>query len=315
MIGLANSRKQTGVALLVALLVVALATLLITALLDDGQLSMARSRNQLRAMQAQAYARGLESYAAQVLVKDNDQGMTDANDDIWGMPLPPTPVPGGSIRATMQDLNGCFNLNNLYQNNKALQKIWKERFGRLLLELQLSPAIADASVDWISPDLGRSERGADDGTYLARTPAYLAANRKFADASELRLVAGVDAHAWERLQPYVCALPTQTTLNLNTASIPVLMSLSSDITRPLAARIHQDGRARWNGYEEALQSLGNPSLRIKICPPGPACGLDVKSEYFRARAIVELDGIQFVYTSLLQRQGGVRVLQRDQGGS
>ncbi len=276
MIGLANSRKQTGVALLVALLVVALATLLITALLDDGQLSMARSRNQLRAMQAQAYARGLESYAAQVLVKDNDQGMTDANDDIWGMPLPPTPVPGGSIRATMQDLNGCFNLNNLYQNNKALQKIWKERFGRLLLELQLSPAIA----------------------------------RKFADASELRLVAGVDAHAWERLQPYVCALPTQTTLNLNTASIPVLMSLSSDITRPLAARIHQDGRARWNGYEEALQSLGNPSLRIKICPPGPACGLDVKSEYFRARAIVELDGIQFVYTSLLQRQGGVRVLQR-----
>lgn len=313
--GLANRRGQTGVALLVALLVVALATLLIAALLDGGQLSLARSQNQLRAMQAQAYARGLEAYAAQVLVKDSDQGPMDANDDIWAMPLPPTPVPGGSIRATMQDLNGCFNLNNLVQDGKK-QDLWVDRFTNLLLELQLSPDIADASVDWIDHDRLSGDRGAEDGAYLARTPAYLAANRKFADASELRLVAGVDAHAWDRLQPYVCALPTHTTLNLNTASIPVLRSLASGVTEQLAARIYQDGRARWKDSTQALQALGNPSLTAEICPhTGVACGLGVESEYFRAHAIIDLDGIQFVYTSLLQRRAGVRVLQRDQGGS
>lgn len=307
-------RRQDGVALLVALLVVALATLLIAALLDDGQLSAARTRNQLRAMQAQAYARGLEAYAAQVLVKDSDQGGMDANDDIWAMPLPPTPVPGGSIRAGMRDLNGCFNLNNLSENN-PVHKLWLQRFQRLLLQLQLSPDIAQASADWISPQPGRSERGADDGTYLARTPAYLAANRKFTDTSELRLVAGVDAHAWQRLQPYVCALPTKTTLNLNTASIPVLMSLAPGVTQALAARIHQDGHAHWGGVPQALKALGQPSLEYDICPPRGACGLGVQSEYFRANTVIELDDIQFVYTSLLQRQAGVRVLQRDQGGS
>ncbi|MGB8635028.1 MAG: type II secretion system minor pseudopilin GspK [Rhodanobacteraceae bacterium] len=309
--GLANHRRQTGVALLVALLVVALATLLIAALLDDGQLSAARTRNQLRAMQAQAYARGLEAYAAQVLVKDKDQGAIDANDDIWAMPLPPTPVPGGSIRARMNDLNGCFNLNNLYQNGSK-QDLWVQRFRRLLLVLQLSPDIAEATVDWISPDLGRSERGADDGTYLARTPAYLAANHMFVDASELRLVAGVDAHAWDRLRPYVCALPTKTTLNLNTASIPVLMSLHQGITRPLAARIHQDGHAHWGSPDKALAELRRAGVNLD---PAQSKGLSVTSEYFRAHAFIELDTIQFVYTSLLQRQAGVRVLQRDQGGS
>ncbi len=311
MSGPINRRRQTGVALLVALLVVALATLLIAALLDDGQLSGARTRNQLRAMQAQAYARGLEAYAAQVLVKDKEQGAMDANDDIWAMPLPPTPVPGGSIRASMNDLNGCFNLNNLYQDG-VIQSLWVKRFQRLLLVLQLSPDIADAAVDWISPDPGRSERGADDGNYLARTPAYLAANQMFVDASELRLVAGVDAHAWDRLRPYVCVLPTATRLNLNTASIPVLMSLNQGITRPLAARIHQDGHAHWGSTDKVLAELRKAGVSLSA---EQGRDLGVTSHYFRARAIIDLDAIQFVYSSLLQRQAGVRVLQRDQGGS
>ena len=62
--------RQRGVALLVALLVVALATVLIASLLDRGELGRARTRNQLREAQAQAYAQGLEVYAARVLQQD-----------------------------------------------------------------------------------------------------------------------------------------------------------------------------------------------------------------------------------------------------
>ncbi len=304
-------RRQDGVALLVALLVVALATLLIASLLDGGQLSLARSRNELRAEQAQAWARGLEAYAAQVLVKDAEQGAIDANDDIWATPLPPTPVPGGSIRARMRDLNGCFNLNNLVRDGQP-QHVWVERFRRLLLELQLSPDIADATVDWIDPDRLPRERGAEDSAYLGRSPAWLAANRPLADASELRLVAGVDAHAWQRLEPYVCALPTETTLNLNTASIPVLMSLDSRITQPIAARIHRGGQAHWQSVASVVSELRSAGVQTD---PEFAAGLGVDSEYFQAGAVIDLDGIQFVYTSELQRRAGVRVFKRDQGGS
>ncbi len=308
-----TARRQRGVALLVALLVVALATILIAALVDGGQLSFARTRNQLRAAQAEAHARGLEAYAAQVLVRDMASGATDSNDDVWAMPLPPTPVPGGQIQAGMQDLNGCFNLNNLYYNG-APRPLWIERFRRLLRNLDLPAAIADASVDWIDPDNLPGDRGAEDAAYLSRTPPYLPANRPFADASELRLVAGVDARAWRELAPWVCALPTPTRLNLNTASVPVLMSLSEQMTRQLAERIHEQGHAHWPSVDAVLQDLG--PVGLDICAPSQPerCGLAVSSEYFRARGIIELDGIEFVAVSLLQRHAGVRVVRRRPGG-
>jgi general secretion pathway protein K len=306
-------RRQRGVALLVALLVVALATLVIAALLDRGQLALARSRNDLRSAQADAYARGLEAYAAEVLLKD-DQGM-DANDDIWAMPLPPTPVPGGEISATMTDMNGCFNLNNLVQNRQR-QMVWMMRFRNLLLALKLSPDIAEATADWIDSDNDADPRGAEDGVYLAHDPPYRAANRIFTDASELRLVAGVDERAWEALAPYVCALPTATSLNVNTASIPVLMSLSSKITAPLAARLYKNGHARWQsannlqGTGDALVELARAGVTLD---QDEQQGLGVASDYFMAHAQIRLDGIDFAYRSLLQRDRGIRVLMHHQG--
>ena len=53
-------KKERGVALIVALLVVAFATVLIAALLDRGELAAARTRNTLREMQAESYAKGLK---------------------------------------------------------------------------------------------------------------------------------------------------------------------------------------------------------------------------------------------------------------
>ncbi len=64
-------RHQRGVALLIALLVVALATILIAGLLDRGGLTAARTRNALREAQAENYAKGLEDYAARVLTQDS----------------------------------------------------------------------------------------------------------------------------------------------------------------------------------------------------------------------------------------------------
>lgn len=298
--------NQRGVALLVALLVVALATLLIAALLDAGQLSLAHTRNLLREQQAGAYAKGLEAYAANVLVRDPQQ--VDTGSDIWAFPLPPTPVPGGSISATMRDMNGCFNLNNLLLGK--LQNLWLARFERLLANLQLPPSVADAVLDWLDANRQRSERGAEDGVYLSQVPAYRAANRGFSEISELRLVAGVDARVYAALAPYVCALPTATELNLNTASIPVLMALADGITAPLAARVYQDGQANFPSVEAALTEWRRSGAQIN---PAQSRGLGVRSEYFRARASIELDGLEFIRRSLIQRRAGIRVLARERG--
>jgi general secretion pathway protein K len=301
--------NQRGVALLVALLVVALAAVLIAGLLDRGGLVAARTRNALRSQQAQAYARGLENYAAEVLVRAQDQSPGyDAADSVWAIPLPPTPVPGGTIAAQMSDLNGRFNLNNL-DNTYDTQSIWLVKFKRLLTALKLDPAIAGHIVTWMDANTPVS---ADDQFYLAQPVPYRRASRLFTHVSELRLVAGVDGDVYAALAPYVTALPQGTPINVNTASVPVLMTLSRNVTREMAQAIWQQGNAHYQLTD--LQSRKPPLGAIEY----PDC-YGVQSSYFLARGLITLDGLPFEFDSLIEYRkggadGGVHVLQRSRGG-
>ncbi len=302
--------RQRGVALLVALLVVALATILIAGLLDRGELAAARTRNALREEQAQAYARGLENYAAEVLTRAQAQNTGyDAADSIWAIPLPPTPVPGGTIAAQMTDLNGRFNLNNLDPAYRT-HAVWLRKFVLLLNALKLDPSIANHIVTWM--DL-TTPASADDQFYLAQPVPYRRALRPFAHVSELRLVAGMDGETYAALAPYVTALPEGTPININTASVPVLMTLSSNMTREMALAIWQQGGAHYRDRKDVLDA--QPTLGAI---EDPIC-FGVQSSYFLARGLITLDGLPFEFDSLIERSapganGGIRVLQRSRGG-
>jgi len=308
-------QRQRGVALIVALLVVALATVLIAGLLDRGELTAARTRNQLREAQAQAYAQGMEAYAARVLMQDaNDGSNVDASGDIWTVPLPPTPVPEGQISATMQDLDGRFNLNNLDPAVDTGQ-VWQRKFVQLLLALKLDANLAQVVRDWMSNAAG-NETG--DQYYLGQPVPYRSAKREFQHVSELRLLKGVSGDVYARLAPYVSALPPPSTINLNTASVPVLMTLMTSagpLTQQSAQALWQQGHARFNSATEHELATLVPGVLFDC--PGTRC-YAVQSSYFLARGEIVLDGLPFVFHSLIQRtigtaSGGVRVFQRSRG--
>jgi general secretion pathway protein K len=304
-------RRQRGIALLVALLTVALATILIAGLLDRGELAFARTRNALRSEQADAYAQGLESYAAQVLAKDlSDDAGTDSNSDIWAAPLPPQEVPGGVISASARDLNGCFNLNNLASADNALT--WLKIFRQLLNVRGVDPAVADAVVGWLRSDADNSADSID-AYYLSLPVPYRSARRSFTHVSELRLVRGVGSDAYARLAPYVCALPPGTKLNVNTASVPVLQALIANLSQAQAESLWQNGTAHWNkdSFKAQLQQLGLP------LEPQIEAVIGTVSTYFVARGDINLDGVPFTFYSLIERRvdtgGGIRVLERSRG--
>lgn len=298
--------RQRGVALLVALLVVAIAVILVAALLDRGELALARTRNSLREQQAEAYSLGLETYAAQVLIAASNE--VDTNASPWAMPLPPQDVPGGVIRATMRDLDGCFNLNNLAPSalggNPAL---WAPTFGGLLAALALDPDIAAAVQGWLDP----GAQLAESGRYLAQPVPYRARGGVFAHVSELRLVRGVDATAYAKLAPHVCALPPGTAINVNTATVPVLQALLQDATPAVAQSLWQDGRAQNLTVSQFTGQLA--PLGVSLRSPAPP--IDVHSRYFLARGDIVLDGVPYTFFSVIERgQGrGVRVLARSRG--
>ncbi|HZW50327.1 MAG TPA: type II secretion system minor pseudopilin GspK, partial [Rudaea sp.] len=242
-------------------------------------------------------------------VRAQDKGTSyDAADSVWAIPLPPTPVPGGTIAAQMSDFNGRFNLNNLDPAYDT-QGVWSGKFVLLLTALKLDPAIAGHIVTWMDANAAAS---ADDQFYLAQSVPYRRAGRAFTHVSELRLVAGVDGDVYAALAPYVAALPEGTPINVNTASVPVLMTLGANVTREMAQAIWQQGGAHYTGVDEVLKA--QPALGAI---EHPEC-YDVRSSYFRARGLVTLDGLPFEFDSLIERRsgvgGGIRVLRRSRGG-
>ncbi len=300
--------RQRGVALITAVLVVAIATLLIAGLLDRGDVALARTRNLTRGAQADALAMGVEDWALAALRQDAITGDgRDTRDDSWAQALPPTPVPGGVISGLMRDLNGCLNLNNLVRGDGA-DEIELARFTRLLEILKLDPALAPAVVDWLDPNLLPETRGAEDQAYAAARPPYRAANRFMSHISELRLVRGVDDKVYQALLPHVCATPPGSPINLNTASLEVIRALSPNMDETSARQLSASGASYGSvvEFQERLQKLA--------LAPVPDLHLDVKSTVFRAQANIELDGIPIVAVSLLQRdRGRLRVIARGRG--
>ena len=301
-------RRQRGVALIVALLVVAIAVILVAALLDRGELALARTRNMLRGEQAEAYALGLDAYAAQVLLVASSSGEPDTSTSPWATPLPPQDVPGGTIAASMRDLNGCFNLNNLGPSQRGQ---WAPVFDGLLGALQLDAALRPAIEGWLDPGMASTT---ELNAYLSQPVPYRPRGGPFAHVSELRLVRGVDATTYARLAPHVCALPPGTKINVNTATLPVLWALTG--SRVAAESRWQGGHAHFGASAQFFD--GQPPVSPPVDRRLLETLLSVNSTDFLLRGDIALDGVQLTTWSVIRYErggpsGGAHVVARARG--
>ena len=303
-------RRQRGVALVTALLVVALATVAAVAMASRQQLDVRRTANLLDGDQAYAYSLAVEGWARMVLARDLRDNQVDQLDDIWAERLPPILVTGGQIDGFISDLQGRFNLNNLLTAEGQISEIDLQYFQRLLRMLQLNETLALAVLDWIDQDFEtRFPDGAEDDFYLNTEVPYRAANQSFKSISELRLVKGVDADVWKTLAPYVCALPERTLLNINTAPAPLLQALAEDFTPQIAEQlVEQRGEA---GYEDVDSFLQQDFFAGK---GDVAVNIGVASQYFLIRSDVTIGTARSRLFSVAKRESnGARMLARTQG--
>jgi len=307
------ARRQRGVALLAAVLVVALATILIAGLLDRGRIGQARAMQSSRTAQAYAYQQGLELWAARLLRDDVAGGSgSDHLAEPWAQPMPPIDIPDGRIFGSMRDLDGCFNLNALWSaNDDQPSRVARARFARLLMALELDANLLDAIVDWLDSDDIAGSGGGETARYVALDPPRRPANGPFAHGSELRAVLGMDAERYARLEPHVCARPDRDAqININTTTPQILMSLADGIGLALARRIHRDGRASYNSPAELITELTEAGI---VLPPGEVGFLRTTSRYFVAEADIVQGDISVRLYSLIDRHQGIRVLARSQG--
>jgi general secretion pathway protein K len=306
-------KRQRGMALITVVLVVAVVTVVCAGIIARQQVSIRSSGNQLHVRQALHYAMGGEILAKAILQRDLAQGnpskSVDHLGERWAKPNQPFALDeGGLLQIQIIDLTSRFNINTLVRNGQP-DKNAMAQFQRLMLSLQIDAPYTDRLVDWLDADDQPSGGyGAEDNQYLLDPPAYRAANREIADVSELRLILDMTPEHYHRLLPYVSALPADATLNVNTASARVLMTLADGISlstaQGLIAARGSEGYADMSNFTAQLGGLKLQSQK-----------LDVSSRYFQAISDVTVGDRRQVLRSTLHRasDGKVYVLSRDLG--
>lgn len=302
--------RVRGVALITVLLVLAILTAMVGRLSFSNQVWVSQVGNGAALLQAAQATRVAQDQVGIMLAQDDNE--YDSFQDDWARPLPPLPVGPGFVRGYLEDMQARINLNSLLDRKGVLDREALQRFKRLLRILDLNPGIAEAVVDWLDADSSPSGPwGAEDGYYLGMNPPYLAANRRFRDAAELRLVRGVNANVWQKLKLFVSALPhADTAVNINTASPEVLASVVPNRGAPrraLVEAVQWAGKARQTPFESVREFYEATGLDYD--DDEPPTGLGVRSKFFLAHTRVETGNHSRNVATLYQRAAGrARVL-------
>jgi general secretion pathway protein K len=312
--------RQRGVALIMAVLIVALATMLAASVSFKGYLDQRRSANTFAMDQGLEVALGGEAWASDSLRRDKQQNSkTDDFTEEWATPIPPIPIEGGEFEGQLEDMQGRFNLNSLVtvQGGKfVLDENAQHRFERLLELLELEPKWALIIADWIDTDVQPNfPDGAEDPTYTGLTPPYRTANMPLTRASELLAIAGFGLDRYRKLEPFVTALPIGTTINLCTASPELLDALVAGRRQFTLARDNTAETRKQRcfpnkqDYESGLSAKEKEELvQGKV--------IDQTSSYFRSTIWVTIGTTQYTLYSLLYRSGNnglVRPILRSHG--
>jgi len=310
-----HRRRQRGVALIVALLVLAIAAGLAATMISDNQRAIDRTQTLMDSARADQLVSSGLVLAQTLLDKDNQD--VDSLQDVWAKPYDAIPVDQGQVSLRIVDLQGRFNINSLLTADGKVDPLALERFKKLLQLVQVDPARAGAIIDWIDANQEASAGGAEDGVYQGRTPSSLAANRPIRSVTALRAVAGMTAQDYARLAPYVSALPVGAPINLNDADPVVLKALGakqppSTDTRPNTAGA-TDGSSPASQTTSGLvaTSVANfLALPVFAGTKIESGGLSVNSHYFLCAITVKLGTVVRHRYAVLERgtSNGTRII-------
>jgi general secretion pathway protein K len=283
-------RPQRGIALVTAVMIVAIAAAIAVQIAFAHQVWFRQMENVADRDATDWLRRGALHWASLALLEDAAQNSTDDLGESWAMGLPTLPVEGGTIKVSIEDAQGRFNLNSVV-NPASLQL-----FSRLLGVLRLDPQLANAVLDWIDSDSLASAGGAEDVDYLSLNPPYRAANRPMASVEELRLVLRFDAKTVAALLPYVTVLPVATNdINVNTASPVVLAALVPGLDLPTAQHIAEDRDSTpYKTVNDFTSKLPRGSML-------PTVGMVVKTDFFLVTLDTSIGRHERRSEALLQR--------------
>ena len=287
--------RQQGLALLIAVLIVVVATTVAVNIVYEEKFALRKTGHIQLMDRASLYAVGLEDWAQIYLLEDKKESKADSLDEYWATGIPGLPIEGGYLTGYMEDEQSKFNLNSVVVSETAVA-----RLRRLCANLDIEDRFIPALQDWIDQDFDiRYPDGMEEGY-----DTYRVANREMVDVSELLLVHQMTPEIYDKLRPYITALPVTATMNVNTMSPEVFQMLADDVDVSRFVEERDD-----NPFQSIDEFVERLQLPISIE------GLSVDTQYFRAYGQVVQGERNYNLTSLIYRdsEGRTTVINRTLG--
>jgi general secretion pathway protein K len=320
-----SRHAQRGVALIVAILLVALGTIIAATVAYENAMAARRSTATFAFDQSIMIAEGAEALAAFGI---RQFFQADANSVYigqgWDKPVGPMEVvPGVMLEASLEDMQGRLNINNLVGTDGTPDPVYVPAFTKLLELVGIETKWAPMLVDWIDVDIvPQSIDGAEDSVYMGQTPPYRTPNRYITSTTELLALPGFGRERYLALAPYIAALPQGTKLNVCTAKDKVLdaflpagqtefSATAGQLDKNRAAATTAGCFPTLANYQAALgtpQPTGAPRTNASTTTQK----LGQASQYFRLTSFITIGSTEFNLYSLLYRDatGAVRPIQR-----
>ena len=300
-------KQQQGIALITILVMVALATILAATIAKRQANTAENTAYLMRQNQSLLYAKSAEAFFSELLVDDADNaGAVDSLQENWAKPMPTFPVEDGFVSGTLQDESGKFNLNSLVNDEGVPNPQAKLWFEKLLLRVGLPEKLSEAVIDWQDADDEISgTMGAENSYYQGLPQGYLAANSKFHNVEELKLVRGFEDQKYLQIVDYVSALPaSDSKVNVNTAPAMLLASLDSKLDINAVEQALQKRQANLEHFSN-INDLWATEPFKQVSPDVQSqvnALLGVQSNYFKAKIEVLLSERKRQFSSDLVRK-------------
>ena len=309
-----NRFRQTGVALLAAMILALAVVLSLTTIFYRHQIEISRQANILQGDQAVLLSMSVENWASQQLSRQQDDLDVDSLQERWAVTIPALPIDGGQVSGCLEDMQSRLNLNGfgsynlerwnneMHDGANGLVKTWLALLG--YLGLPNGEQYAAGIIDWVDADSNPiNQWGAEQAWYGAQRYTYWVANQDLTDVDELSVVRGFNLDSVQQLKPVISALPGSTPININTASQTVLKALGADYADSFANFVLQN-RPFYNlgNFQEQLATnLKLPQALVKNLWPDSL--VSIRSDYFLLKLRISLGQVNLETSSLLSRYG------------
>lgn len=285
-----STRQKTvfnnrGSALIITLLLITILTGLVVNFVYEVYLDTSAVSNWSNAQRASYIAKSGQNIAAGFIKQINLYPPSNIRE--IALPVARDFGPGSALVVTVEDENSKININKI--NDKFTFDALKKLFEYLKINPDIVLIIADWRDDNSDPRLPDSEDSAKNG--------------EFWSIDELRLIKGINGEVFDKISPYVTATSNWSTwqININTAELPVLVSLDKDMTESLAERIIDFRKDSPFDNRSQIQNIsGLKQIGIRIYSES-----DVRSKNFRVMTRASVNDITRIIETVMDSQSKI----------